>query len=120
MTDRHHQYNNNNNNEKHSVIDGNCTKDDCIAFSNIKENRTSNTSIFIDNEHNKTSQNSFHLWNSHKYKHVDIWRPRNKWEFCFIFAVIIIVILLIIFISLWGAQLIVNQCKLLISILIFL
>ncbi|XP_018645704.1 hypothetical protein Smp_068700 [Schistosoma mansoni] len=105
MTDCHQYINN----DKHSVIlDGNCIKDDCIAFSNIKDNRTSNTSIFIDNEH-KNGQNSIHLWNSHKYNHVNIWRPRKKWEFCLIFSLIIILILLIIFITLWGVQLVFNQ-----------
>ncbi|CAH8510365.1 unnamed protein product [Schistosoma rodhaini] len=107
MTDCHQYINN----DKHSVIiDGNCIKDDCIAFSNIKDNRTSNTSIFIDNEH-KNGQNSIHLWNSHKYNHVNIWRPRKKWEFCLIFSLIIILILLIIFITLWGVQLVFNQNK---------
>ncbi|CAH8499298.1 unnamed protein product [Heterobilharzia americana] len=102
MTDHHHhQYITN---QKHSSVDGNCTKDDSIAFSNVGEGRTSNSGILIENER-KNGQNSFQLWNSHTYSHVGVWKPRNRWENFLIIAIIIVLTLLILFIALWGVQL---------------
>ncbi|CAH8841671.1 unnamed protein product [Trichobilharzia szidati] len=101
MTDNRHQYIVN---QKHSSpIDGNCAKDDGIAFSNVGESRTSNAGILIENER-KNGQNSFQLWNSHTYSHVRFWRPHSKWERFLIIAIIILLILLIIFVTLWGIE----------------
>ncbi|TNN13407.1 Endothelin-converting enzyme 1 [Schistosoma japonicum] len=95
-------------NQKNLLIDGNCTKDDCIAFSTVGENRTSNSGILIENE-SKSEQNSYHLWNSHTYSHVKVWRPRNRWETFLIIAFIFILLLLIIFITLWAIHMWIYQ-----------